>query len=299
VRKRRINGEDSHLLSLEGIVRHVPVPEEVSNQISADFRAVIPRRLHFSLENDALAFEATSEWAELAARYVIGLAAFASGDVWYAEKLFLSVEDRLRAAKGRIPALANIAAQLPARLEALYTAWLTALYHAYYMTRRREFVEALDPVTNKLLQRNPRHYQALLQSAINSFVLRRDLASAKRAIMACRRISSPVWRYGFAFLLAYEGNLRRAREEYYEAFQSRLDDVTVPIQCEEFMHLVLEEEPEQTQLLFFTAQINEFAKHDFAAARRDYEAFLRSDAAARYPQEADIARQSLARLPDT
>lgn len=112
VRLRTVNGAPAHIVSLEGVVRHTNQSPEVRSRISADFRAALPRQVQFGLDNDAFAFEATSEWTELAARYVIGLAAFVSGDVWYAERLLLSVEQRLRVA-ARSPSLQSIAERLP------------------------------------------------------------------------------------------------------------------------------------------------------------------------------------------
>lgn len=100
VRLRTVNSVPAHIVSLEGVVRHTNQSPEVRSKISADFRAALPRRVQFGLDNDAFAFEATSEWTEVAARYVIGLAAFVSGDVWYAEELLLSVEGPSESRRG-------------------------------------------------------------------------------------------------------------------------------------------------------------------------------------------------------
>jgi hypothetical protein len=96
VRRRNVDGHDAHFLNFEGVVRHGPAPFEIRQDLGADFTNVFPRRLIIGVENDAFSFEAASEWTELSTRYVIGMAAFISGDAGYAEKMFLYVEAKLR-----------------------------------------------------------------------------------------------------------------------------------------------------------------------------------------------------------
>jgi hypothetical protein len=296
VRRRLIQGADSHLISLDGLVKHSPIPQPSSEAIARDFGQLLPRRLAFPLDNDALAFEVTSNWMDLAARYVIGLAAFASGDFEYAERLLLSVHERLRAADINIVPVRGLAEKLSRRLPELYEAWLGVLSDSYFLTRQREYVELGEVIAKKLLAINPTHYQALLHAAIADFVLRRDVQSAMRSVLACRGVRDCTWRYSRAFLLAYEGQTRRARDEYRVAFQSRLNNVTVPIQCEEFIHLVLAEEPHRVQLHFFAAQINQYMKGDVVAAKRDYEQFLTVLGSDAFPDERELATRALKSL---
>ena len=298
VKRRQIDGAESHFISFEGLVRHAPIPQPRSAAIARDFTQLLPRRLSFPLDNDVLAFEVTSAWMDLAARYVIGLAAFASGDFEYAERLLLSVQERLRAAGIGVVPIRSLAEKLPRRLHELYEVWLGMLGDAYFLTRRREYVEVGDLIAKKLLALDSRNYQALLHAAIADFVLRRDVAAAMQRIMACRHVRDSAWRYSRAFLLAYEAKTRRAREEYELAFQTRLNNVTIPIQCEEFIHLILAEEPDRVQLYFFAAQINEHAKGDIEAAKRDYGQFLALTEADQFPEERELAIKALELIND-
>lgn len=91
VRLRNKDGKPAHLLGFEGMVRHRPVPDVVSQELSLDFKRILPRKVIIEKENDAFKFEATSEWTDVSTRYVVGTAALISGDVAYAEKLFVYV----------------------------------------------------------------------------------------------------------------------------------------------------------------------------------------------------------------
>lgn len=91
VRRRAINEKENHIIELEGAVAHKPISDQVSDHLSAEFSELLPRNVHISTENDIFAFQFTSEWAEIVARYIIGVAAAYSGDIKYAENLYLDV----------------------------------------------------------------------------------------------------------------------------------------------------------------------------------------------------------------
>ena len=79
-----------------------------------------------------------------------------------------------------------------------------------------------------------------------------------------------------AFLSAYEGNLDEAEIQYRDAFKGKVKDVTVPVQCEEFIQVALEREAGKVQLHYCSGLINYHAKKDSAGAVRDFTAFLES-----------------------
>lgn len=99
-----------------------------------------------------------------------------------------------------------------------------------------------------------------------------------------------MWRYSDAFLLAYDGDLEGAYRSYRRAFESPLDDPTVPTQCEEFIQTVLDQEPERAWLFFCLGLINHRAKGDLAAARADFQRFVDNADPDRFQKQIGIAR---------
>jgi hypothetical protein len=87
VRKRLIGGKNTHVIHLEGIVLHRSISELVNRDLTTEFTELLPRRIHISGENDILAFQFTSEWTEIVARYVLGIAFGLSGELDYSESL--------------------------------------------------------------------------------------------------------------------------------------------------------------------------------------------------------------------
>jgi hypothetical protein len=219
-----------------------------------------------------------------------------SGDWVAAEQQLLRVEAKLPAVVPKASQLRAIARVLPERITSFYLAWLQSAYSDYFLTRDSQYVELLDSLAAKLLQRDPANYNGLLCQAMTDFALRRDVKSAVRLVKRCKKQRDQTWRYSAAFLAAYGGNLKRAREEYARAFRGAGADPSVPVQCEEFIQIVLNEEPEATQLHFCSALINLHAKADTAAAQRDFELFLAGTPEHSFPAERQIAKDCLAQL---
>jgi hypothetical protein len=291
VRRRTIRDKESHVIAFEGLVRHAPIPPNVQRDLQADFTNVLPRRVAFAADSDVFAFEATAEWADVSARYIIGLAALISGDVAYAERLFLDVEGRLAAGRRGFEPLRQISNRLPDRFRTLYEAWLRHLIDRYTQTREEAYLRKADGIAGKLLVRDPRHHGAKLLKAMAEFSLRGNVLGARNLVNQCQVRGDVTWRYSLAFLDAYEGNLNAAEAEYYRAFTGPLNDVTVPIQCEEFIAGVLKKEPERIQLHYCSGLINYHAKKDCAGAVRDLTAFLDAPQSVRFPKQREVAEE--------
>jgi len=299
VRRRIHQGRGVTLLNFEGVVRHAKLSKAAATQMQTDFRETLPRRVTLDQQNEAFEFEATSEWADTSARYIIGMAALFSGAPQLAEQLLLSVERAMPTKLQRINPLRALQQRLPARINQLYGIWLESVQKAYVRRREREDIILAEQLARRALKRNPESYQARLAMAMAAFVLYRDVAGARVWIEKCRRERDATWRFSRAFLLAYEGNMKRAREEYREAFIGKTTDPSIPVQVEEFINLILEAEPERAQLHFCLGLINMESKEDFEAAARDFRVFLDSEYSSAFAEERSLAQKYLQRMGQT
>lgn len=293
--KRQMKGGQVHVLNFNAVVRHAPIPMEQSKAMSSEFGTVMPSRVIIPIEGDLFAFEATSQLTDISTRYIVGRAALASGDVRYAERQLLEVERLLKSSLGAHPPLREIGQKLPKYFAALYQAWLNHLINRYTATRDIEFIRQAEEIALKLLQREPRLTYPYLTVAMGEFMLRGDISAAKRATLKARTVGDATWRYSMAFLTAYEGNLDAADNEYRDAFKGKVKDVTVPVQCEEFIQGALEREPGKVQLHYCSGLINYHAKQDSAGAIRDFQAFLVSVPTGAFEQQQTKARDLLAK----
>ncbi len=275
VRKRHINDRDVYMFNFEGLVKHRPVSETISQELSQDFRQVIPEKMIVECKNDSVLFEVASAHIDISVRYIIGIAAYFSGDVAYSERLLLDVEGRLRQIKKVPPNLQAIAMNLSDWLKKLYQDWLIALYNGYILTKDLQLMELIDELSEKLLIRDPLNYGGSNQKAIAHFILRRDTESARELIKKDPTTKDVGWLFNKAFLYAYDGNLSEAHTLYKQALNGHLENVTLPMQCEEFISDVLKVEPKKYDLYFCLGLINYNWKKDFESAAKDFKKFVK------------------------
>ncbi|MDP1624396.1 MAG: hypothetical protein Q8L64_01365 [bacterium] len=280
-RQREIQGSLRHVLNFQSIVGHSIVDTNIQDDLRNDMRQFIPKRAILSLDGDIFAFEIASDLINIATRYIIATSALISGYVAFAESLFIDLQRRL---PPRVTGpLANLSQKIQQRLTILYHNWIIAISDEHRMTRNDDLLNIADVVSSKLLVLSPNHYNGLLTAAICDFTLRRDIDHAIRLLEKSRRSSDATWRYSLAFLYAYIGDEKKCLQHYDRAFKGEVSNISVPVQSEEFINLLLIDEPEQTQLHFCLGLINYCAKGDIEMARSELNIFTSSTDPIRLP----------------
>ncbi len=292
-KRRKLNGSDVHILKFDAMIRHATIPNVVSQRFANDISQLIPRETHISVDGDAIAFEATSEQIGMGAKYTIAVAAAMSGALPLAEELLIELESQSGKILGDAPFLQFLRKQVPLRILAVQNGMMQALGKAHSRSHDPELLRALEPLVAKILVREPTNYPALLISAIIHFLLHNDVAGARATLGRCRNHPDPTHLFSLAFLDGYEGNLREAHDLYRRASHKPLGDQSVPVQTEEFIHLVIQREPSKSHLLFCSALVNYNIKGDYVAARRDFEQFLSSPTIKSFPWAEAKARELL------
>ena len=290
-RLRQMPQGSAHVIDLRGLVRHAPISKEVSKRFGEDFGKVLPSRLIVGPDGNMFACEFAAKHVDAVARYVIGTAAALSNDFQYAEQLLIDSENRLKSfvenAEGS--PISVLLDTVQRRVRELYQIWLPALVQRYTFQRDMGALHEAEEIAGKLKQYDPNNYAAHLCAATCAFVFHRDITQAQSEIEACRKLKDGIWRYSEAFLHAYEGDLESAYRSYQKGFQSPLSDPTVPTQCEEFIQMILDSEPERYWLYYCLGLINYRAKGDLQSARADFRRFVKRAELPRFKTQAEIA----------
>jgi len=282
-KRRIVEGVEYHLVKTESMVRHAAIPKAVSQEFAKDMSAHLPADIRVAIDGDAIAFEATATQIGLGARYSIAVAAGLSGALTYSEELLNEVEQELSAISPAPATLDALSRAVDNRLKSILLRIILILSETYFLKRDKNILVATEPYCQKMLQRDPGCYVAKLQQAIICFVLRRDLISSRALLDRCRGEKDNTYRYGQAFLLGYEGKLQEAHEAYRAAFRHPLKQDNVPLQSEEFINIVIDEEPDCGHLHFCTGLINYNAKQDYLTAMGDFRQFLAIPTIDRFP----------------
>ena len=277
-RLRNLPNGPAHVINLSGVVRHRPIGSKQSQQFNADFGAALPRRLIVDSDGDVLLCEFAASHIDAVSRYVIGTAAILSSDWRFAEELLLDAESTLqglvKVAEGAPPAV--LLDRVQRRIRDLYRTWLDVAIERHKRSRDNTILQEVDAVCNKLKEYEPDNYQRHVSAALVAFTVHNDIVAARRELEACHKYTDATWRYSEAFLHAFNGDLQNAYKSYSKAFRSPLRDLTVPMQCEEFIQGIIDREPQRKWLYYCVGLINYQAKGDLEAALRDFKQFVDS-----------------------
>ncbi len=293
-KKREIHGKIHHVLKLESIVAHRPIPNEIQKQFSFEFNELFPKKLLIPIENDLISFEFTSELITIISKYIISFAALLSGDVDYSQKLLEETNLLLANNQSNIPSLLKIKKRLPNRLLDVYIVQARIAHFKWRNTHDMESLEKIKFYLDKIEILSPNEYLLHLLKAIYYFV-HKNIPQAKNEIRKCQKINDSIWRFSYAFLFAYEGNLKQAYRMYGVAFRKKYEFDTI-FEVEEFIIWVLNSEPEQTQLYFCLGLINYYAKEDFRQSEIDFNKFIELADLNVYKEEIKIAEDYLIKI---
>lgn len=290
VRLRTLGGKECHIIELDGIVAHKPLPKEISDQISKEFGELFPRRLHITTENDLLSFNLTSDWTECVAKYIIGIASACSSDINYAEQLYMDVQKKLESINTDFPIFTKLKERLPTRFSEVYISRSKSYLGVWRKTRDKNALSQFALNLNKISVDVGDSYEFLLLRSIEAFLNGRRIKKAVEYTKKCKSYDDPIWHFNLAFLRAYEGNLIKTIQQYRICANYDVSPVTLS-EVEDFMVWILEEEPEKYQYHYCLGFFNWKIKGDLHQAINDFGEFLKHIGNGEFVKEKDLAKK--------
>lgn len=294
-RKRVIDGKENHIIELEGAVAHQPVSDKVRENLAIEFAELLPRNVILSSENDLFSFQFTSEWAEIVARYIIGIAASYSGDIEYAETLYLDVQTLLQNKDQNFPVYRKLKDRIPDRLAELYEAIATSYHNKWADTFDESNLIEVDIWLDKIAPSCQNRQLYLTLKAITLFLRSRSVDEAIALLKKLNGDNSRIWQCNMAFLYAYKGDLKQAIRHYRYASMCDTEENNF-YQVEDFINFILEQEASKYQLYYCLGFINWKIKGDRILALGYFETFLRNRSPLEYLKEKELSESWIQEL---
>lgn len=290
VRVRNLNNKEHHFIELDGVVAHKPVPDKLSKQLANEFSELLPRKVAIATENDLLAFQFASEWAEVVAKYIIGIAAALSGDLVYAEQLYSDVLERVRSIAHEFPVFEKLRQRLPIRIFEIFEARATNSYERWAVTHDPHQIGYMGDMLQKIDYEQYKRPSIVFLMSIYHFLHNRDVATALDWLNKCAKQNrNAVWHFNQAFLHAYQGDLKTAIRHYRAAVVLPMTPDLIA-KIEDFLLLIASNEPAKYQLFYCLGFFNWQVKGDNMQAAKDFEKFLHSGVPTEFVKERELTR---------
>jgi len=296
VRVRVVNGQATNVVDLRCLARHVPITSEMGKRFAHEMTFAMPQRMFIASEA-FLETEIAAQHVEAAVHYIVAVTHAFAGHFEEAERLFgLSAASLAQFIARGGELRPGFADRVKKHQESLYAAWIHSLMERWRVSRDVSLLREVDQKVALMRGLNPASYIANNTSALCEFILRGDVAAARRYLTQCEGVQDATWHYNSAFLCAYEGDLDGAYRAYRRAAEIGTDDATVPLQCEQFIHELLEADETNSlnHLYYCLGIINARVKRDMVAAKKDFASFLERTDVAQFAKHHRLVKKWLA-----
>lgn len=269
--KKRPDGDEGekYFINFQGYVVHKPISQNLSQVISIDFSKVLPKEVNFLEKRSFKGFEASATIVHLAAKYIIGIAAFVSQDPQLALKLHNGLKDQFNAFRPLPPHLQDIRNRIPLLISD-ETLWI-AKWH--YENNR---INEANTFLARSLAENNNNYGAWLFKAIIDFMIDKNTDEAMKSVKKAEQYAKnqSEWRYSKAFLYFWKEDYQNALKTCQKIKQQSylMEPITLD-EVRKFNLSLLSNEKPKAQLYFWIGFLSFFKRNNLGDALEDFEKF--------------------------
>lgn len=209
--KERQDIENKYYLDLNGLILHSPLDNPVKTKLSEEFNMVWARSINFQEKIELKGFLISADLIFIAIEYIIGLAAFFTGNAELAEKLHANLENEINKIKGPLPNIIHIRKSLSDLIPIECN-----LAAAMFLNRGNP--DQSEVYLRKSFHRAPDNYSALITQSVLQFCYRKDAQGALLSVRKAKKLAETdgTWRFNEAFLLMYLKKFEEALLIYSE-----------------------------------------------------------------------------------
>ncbi len=243
----RNSPNNTHLLNLEGLIRHRKPPVRLKQELHASFNEIWEREVSFLEEEEINGFKVTSEQVFFASIFMLGLALFNDQNfiksIEVNEKTLNFIDKNAKYEKYKDKVLNVLASGYFLHSQILY---FLGDFEGFYANRRK-FIDLI-----------PNEYEALLSEAIYQVNRRNDPETALEIIEKASKISNgiDIWRYSKFYLLIGLMRLEEALITLEEisnyTYQGEFENVAQVIR---YNNICYDEDPNHIQSFFIIGSL--------------------------------------------
>ena len=271
--KTRTSGDEGekYFLYFHGYVVHKPISQNLSLEISKDFSKVLPQEVNFLEKRGFEGFEASARLVHLAAKYIIGVAAFVSQNPQLALRLHSGLMEQFNLFKPLPPHLQDIRNRIPI-LVSEELLWI-AKWHF-----ENERYDDAKSFLDKSLSENNNNYGAFLLKAVIDFLIDNSIEAAFKSLSRAEKYAKNTfeWRYSKAFLYFWSEDYDKALTQCQKIKnQSYASEFFTLENVRKFNLDLISKTNFKPQLYFWMGYLSYFKEKNMANALDDFENFER------------------------
>lgn len=277
IRTREGTDASKYWLDLYALARHASVDMKVGQAMQTEFGSVWLPEFCIDPQAEVYAAKFMGNWLALASLYLVGLAAFASGDIDTAFVLHSKVVSRLSESNQKLP----LAVQTLSEHARDFVVEEACILVLKYM--REENASQCMSLLAQALALKPDCLTALILKARVEWTLLSDMDAAMQSVRQAKALSGGTdctWRYDYAFLLMQQKKYPEALKEYKKIANTRWlpGEEQVVASVVDFFEEYIVKQPKNATHEFALAFILYKRQHNSPNALFHFDEFLRKSA---------------------
>ncbi len=269
-KKRNNGGKEQYFLSLDGMVLHRPVPQQVSQELAKDFLSTLPKGINFNDEFAFVGFQVSADIVVKSVKYIVGLAAYISGNPTLAISLHTNLKNQIVSSPQKLPGDNLILSKIDGLLANEY-----AIMSAYYFGKQDK--ENTNLNLTEALRLNPNCYRALIVESIVAFSWENDPKKSLIITKKCHGFNYPEWKYNEAFLYFWLGNYPSALKQCEKIkTQNYPNELTTSLEVTTFNESIIANDPSRPALYFWIGYNYYYKQDNLPLALKYFELFERN-----------------------
>ena len=259
---------------------------------------LLPSKLKIEDDNFLQSFEFTSQWTDIASKYIIANARLLSGDIDIANELYDEVLNCI-SRYGNVPSIEKIGINSKTNTVLILGIKIKDLYEYWVETHNIALIQEIHEHIEIYKRYEIINYEIETIKAIVFVLLFHDIDTALKILSIFpNQEQNATWFLNMAFLLAYKGELSSAYKEYNRALARPKEEFYDGLinKVEDFIVLMLNHNPNIIQLHYCLGIINKNFKNDSLLAKNDLLTFVSSVLPEQFINEREIANKWISQI---
>ena len=268
--KERQDQENKYFININAHVRHKPIDIKLSNEMSKEFQAILPKEISFFEKLEFRGFEFASDVVFIAVRYMIGVAAMVSFDPFTAYTIHNGLLSELNKFNPQPPNIKHISNKLTLLLtEELLQQSKYFLFNKNDSITTKRLLEQAESINNT-------NYHVYIFRSFYSFVIDNNTNDSINYCKLAKNYANGngTWLYNLAFIHMYLEQFEEGYKEYKKIKETVfLDEEFTINECIEFNENYFKKNPTFFQSLFILGYLYFFKKNNYPIALEKFELF--------------------------
>ena len=275
-KKRKVAGEEVRVMLFQALIRHAPIPNEISEKLGRTMTAFLPVRVKVKKDNEFRTLELLADQTGIASSYFIAVSLCLSGRKKEGARILDELLANLRRSTTPFYKRDDICKAISTQLTGAFLGLAFDEYTHWRVSHAPEYLVAMEKYLNEAKIRECTCDNYHILRAIHYFLSSRNVVGALEELKCVMdRSDFPIY-FNYGFLFSYMANYSKALVYYRKASKNkRMPPPDFIRDIIKFIDDIIAIEPNNTRLDFALGLVYFFFTSDKEQGRIHLEKFIK------------------------